>query len=270
MHVTAPLSRHYDASGVVAPEHRGAVAWSQFNEHYDRLQVQPWQRINDGGPRPWYLRWLRTLMARSIQRSGVLLDLDRKAAVLASLPLPRDPDVVFFGAEVGWEALIVQALFGAGGRVALVDCDPAAYRRFQDAPAEKRVRAPRGWPEKELILRRDRVEYLQQDFFEVTQPGAFDVGLEWGLLEHFPGDAKTALLGCLRQWLRPGGLEISAVPRDTWQVRTFYRVFADELNFGYRELLSPAELRAALQAGGFEVIAEATTSTSCVALSRAP
>ena len=60
------------------------------------------------------------------------------------------------------------------------------------------------------------------------------------------------------------------MPRDTWSVRTFYRVFADELNFGYRELMSQDELDRALVAGGFEVIARAATPTSCVALSRAP
>jgi len=269
MHVTAPLSRHYDATAVIAPERRGAVAWGLFNEHYERLQMAPWQRINEGVERPWYLRLLRAVMARSVQRSGVLLDLERKAEVLARLPIRKNPSVVFFGAEVGWEALLVQALFG-GDRVVLVDCDPAAHRRFLAAPAEKRVRAPRGWPEPELVLRRDKAEYVLGDFFDVTEHGAFDVGIEWGLLEHFPGDAKTAVLRSFREWLRPGGLEISAVPRDTFGVRTFYRVFADELNFGYRELMSPAELDAALVAGGFEVVARAQTSTSCVALSRAP
>lgn len=268
MHVTAPLSRHYDAAAVVAPERRGAVAWGLFNEHYERLQTAPWQRINDGVARPLWLRWLRAVMARSVQRSGVLLDLERKAEVLSRLPIPPNPDVVFFGAEVGWEALLVQALFGGGGRVVLVDCDPRAHERFLAAPAEKRVRAPRGWPEPELILRRDRAEYVLGDFFEVAEPGAFDVGIEWGLLEHFPGEAKTAVLRCFRDWLRPGGLEVSAVPRDTWSVRAFYRVFADELNFGYRELMSPDELDRALVAGGFEVIARAATPTSCVALSR--
>ena len=268
MHLTGPLSRYYDAAALVAPERRGAVAWGLFNTHYDRLQHAPWQRINDGVERPWYLRWLRTIMARSVQRSGVLLDLERKASLFRRMPLPANPDVVFFGAEVGWEALVIQALFGGGGRVVLVDCDPAAYARFQAAPTEKRVRAPRGFPQRELILRKERVEYLQQDFFDGDQRGEFDVGLDWGLLEHYAGDAKIAVLGRFRDWLRADGFQISAVPRDTWQVRMFYRVFADELNFGYRELLRPPELAAALAAGGFAVQHQQTTSTSCVALSR--
>lgn len=60
------------------------------------------------------------------------------------------------------------------------------------------------------------------------------------------------------------------MPRDALSTRTFYRVFSDELNFGYRELMSPAELSQALCAGGFEPLVQVATPTTCIALSRAP
>ncbi len=270
MHLAGPPSTHFEPSLVIAPERRGAVAWSQFNQHYERLQAGPWWRINEGTRYSWTRRLARLAMAWSMERSEALLDLGTKARVLRGFPLPRDPDVVFFGAEVGWEALLVQALFGDQGRVLLVDVDPAARRRFDNAPRELRVPAPRGWPERELVLRRDpkRIEYLEEDFFAVREKGAFDVGIDWGLVEHFEGERRRAVMRCFQEWLRPGGLQITAVPRDALSTRAFYRVFSDELNFGYRELMTPEELARALSAAGFESMVQVTTSTTCIALSR--
>lgn len=270
MHLTAPLSRYFDPATVVAPERRGAVSWSQFNQHYERLQHGPWSRINDETRYPWPRRLMRLAMAWSIQRSQALLDLRTKARVLRDFPLKRDPDIVFFGAEVGWEALLVQALFGNGGRVVLVDCDPAAYQRFLNAPPELRVPAPPGWPEPDLVLRRDpdRITYLREDFFDAREPGGFDVGIDWGLIEHFQGDRRQEAMRCFQRWLRPGGLQISAVPRDAFSTRLFYELFSDELNFGHRELMTAPELATALASGGFEPIRQLATPTTCIALSR--
>lgn len=272
MHVTRPLSRHFDDALIVAPERRGQVAWSQFNHHYERLIVTPWRRINDGTAHGPLRRALRLVMAWFIQRTDGIVDLRRKARALAALPIPRDPDIVFFGAEVGWEAHLVQALFGDRGRVVLVDSDPAAHERFQRAPTERRVRAPRGWPQRELVVRRDpaRVEYVQQDFFDWSEPGAFDLGIDWGLLEHYPGDAKLAVMQRFAASLRPGGLQLSAVPRNALPIRAFYRTFADELNFGYRELLTLRELTAELARGGFQPVRALATPSTCIALSRRP
>lgn len=268
MHVTRPLSRHFDESFVEAPDRRGEVAWSLFNRHYQRLQYEHWSRINRGTDHRLPRRLQRLAMAWFIQRTGAMLDLARKARVLSDFPLPRDPDIVFFGAEVGWEAALVQALFGAGGRVVLVDCDPAAHQRYLEAPRRMRVRLGA----RVLGLRRDpeRIEYVRSDFFDWCEPAAFDVGIDWGLIEHYPGARKRAVLERFAANLRPGGVEISAVPRDSASTRAFYRTFTDELNFGYRELLSPAEHAAILRDGGFEVLRQVATATTCVALARPP
>lgn len=271
MRLTEPLSRHFDEALVVEPERRGGVAWGQFNEHYHRLQLEPWSRINRDTDHPWHRRVRRLVMAWFVQRTGALLDLKRKARIISRFPLPRDPDIVFFGAEVGWEAVLVQALFGAGGRVVLVDCDPMAFRRYQEAPPELEVRAPPGFPTRTLTLRRDpaRIEYVQADFFDWCEPDAFDVGIDWGLLEHYPGPHKRAVMARFQRCLRAGGQQITAVPRDSLPTRSFYRTFSDELNFGYRELASMDEFAVMLEDGGFEVIERVATSTTCVALARA-
>ncbi len=277
MYLTREPSRHFDASQVIDPDHRGAVAWNQFNHHFAELITRDWRRINDGPvARPAWLRLLRRILAWGIHRRDAFLDLERKARVLWRFApaMPRDPRIVFFGAEAGWEALLVDALFATGqrsGRVVLIDVDPAAHQRFLAGPAETRVKAPRGFPGgTELVLVRDpaRVEYVQQDFFTLERPAGFDVGIDWGLLEHFPDPAKGRLLARLRQFLAPGGVQISSVPRDCLALKLFYRAFRDELNFGYRELLTPAEHAARLEAGGLQVLDQVTMPTNCVALTR--
>ncbi len=267
MRVTGPLSKDFDESLVIAPEHRGGVAWAQFNRSYERLQVESWTKINAGAARPWWRKLQRLSVAWFLQRREALLDLRGKAAMLSTFDLKKDPDIVFFGAEVGWEAAIVQALFGDQGRVVLVDCDPVAYERYKHAPQERRIKAPRGWPQSELLLRRDpaRIEYVRQDFFEWQEPGAFDVGIDWGLIEHFPGDSKTAVVQRMRRMLRADGRQVSAVPRDTLSIRLFYSAFCDELNFGYRELMSMNEFVTELEKGGLAVQQKIATATTCLA-----
>lgn len=272
MRVTGPQSRDFDAAGVVDPARRGGVAWDQFNRHYERLQVDSWRRINRRRRYGPARAVQRLVMAWFIQRSGAILDLDRKAEMLSRFPIPADPDVVFFGAEVGWEAALVQALFGDGGRVVLVDADDAAYERFRNAPRELEVRAPSNRGERRLRLVRDpeRIEYVRRDLFDWSEPAAFDVGIDWGLVEHFEGDRKRALLRRFQEFLRPGGLEITAVPRDSFWTRSFYDAFTDELNFGYRELMSPEEHVAVLRGAGWEIVQSTATATTSVALARKP
>jgi hypothetical protein len=270
MHVTKPLSRHFDPALVRSGDTRGEVAWSQFNEHYHRLQTAPLSELNRGRAYPWYQRAARLTMAWVTRKNDRLVDLAGKARWLWKMPVPRDPDIVFFGAEVGWEAALLQALFGDGGRVTLIDVDDEAYARFQSAPLERVVRAPRGFGARELVVRRrvDDVEYLREDLFALDGAADFDVGVDWGLLEHFEETRKLALMRAMQGFLRDGGLQISAVPRDSWVVRAFYWAFRDELNFGYRELLAPAELEALLARGGYESLMTLSSSTTVATCSR--
>ncbi len=256
MHLTSQPSERFDPKQVKDPERRGAVDWTAFNESFAGLQGLDWRRVNDGKRYPLRVRWLRLAAAFVTQKRKAILDLERKARAIHGFPIPRDPDIVFFGAEAGWEALIVQALFGAKGKVLLIDSDPVAYRRWLDAPDEARVRAPRGFPERELVLRRDRsrVEYLRADYFEVERPRAFDVGIDWGVIEHYDDERKLAVMKNFQRFLKDGGVEITSVPRDRLAVRLFYYAFRDELNFGYRELMKMRELRAHLVRAGYEVL----------------
>jgi len=252
---TGPPSRLFDATKIVDSEHRGEVAWSQFNENVERLLKSDWRTVNEGTSYPWWRQLLRLGLAYIQQQRGAILDFKGKAHILTRLDIPPNPDIVFFGAEVGWEAAIIQSLFGDEGKVLLIDNDPIAYQRYLNAPQRITVRTPRGWKTKELVLRRDpsRIEYLQVDFFEIHRPHKFDVGIDWGLIEHFKDSRKPAVLQIFKRFLKDDGLQISSCPRNTLAVRLFYRAFADELNFGYRELIKASQLKSHLEKAGFQV-----------------
>ena len=249
MKLTLPLSAEFDPSTIDAPERTGAVDWTRFNANFDRLVGQRWQEVNRGVRCSLPRRVLRLALAFAQQKRDAISDLGGKARILSALDIPRDPDIVYFGAEAGWEASLIQALFGNGGRVVLIDQDPGAYQRFLDAPKSARARAPKGWKDPWIEVERDpsKIEYLREDFFSCDTERKFDVGIDWGLIEHFDDEGKLALVRRIREFLRPGGLQICSCPRNRLSVRLFYRAFADELNVGYRELMTLDELVAHLE-----------------------
>ncbi len=172
-----------------------------------------------------------------------ILDFAGKAKFFRRLNIPKDPNIVYFGAEVGWEASLVQSLFGDGGRILLIDNDPHAYARFQNAPNVASYRSGPFGKTAEVRRNLERIEYAQKDFFEYSAEPIFDVGIDWGLLEHFSDENKKRVLERFRAFLKPGALQISSTPRDSALVRLFYYAFAEELNFGYRELMKLDELK---------------------------
>jgi 2-polyprenyl-3-methyl-5-hydroxy-6-metoxy-1,4-benzoquinol methylase len=96
----------------------------------------------------------------------------------------------------------------------------------------------------------DRWRYLRKNFFDVEPDGRFDVGIDWGLIEHFDDPGKRRLVTHFRQFLKSGGLQICSCPRDRLAVRLFYRAFAQELNVGYRELMTLGELVQRIERAG--------------------
>ena len=260
MWVTRPLARDFDPDRIKDPERSGAVDWALFNANFERFLNTPWWRVNQGYRGPAWLRPLRLGIACAQRQRDAIHDFAGKAAALARLRVPPDPSIVFFGAEAGWEAAILQALFGAGGEVVLIDEDPAAYDRFLRAPRSVRVRAPRGSGRQELLVKRDpdRWRYLWKNFFDVAPEGRFDVGIDWGLIEHFPDPGKAKLIAHFRKFLKPGALQICSCPRDRLAVRLFYRAFADELNAGYRELMTLTELVERIEGAGGVVESQLT------------
>ena len=270
MRRTLPLAREFNPRNVADPARNGAMDWTAFNERLDRLLASDWRRVNEGTSFGLSRRLLRLALACAQQKRNSILDFRGKIRAFSRMDIRPNPDIVFFGAEAGWEAAMIQALFGSGGKVLLIDRDLVAYERFRKAPAMVRVRAPRGWKDPWIVLRRDlsRIEYLRQDFFAVERPAGFDVGIDWGLIEHYEDAAKPTVLDLFRGFLKPGGLQISSCPRDCLAVRLFYRAFSDELNWGYRELMTLDELSAHLTRAGYRIEASFTLTAHNVVACR--
>lgn len=180
MHVTEPVSRYFDPTGIVSPQTCGEVSWTDFNRSFHRLQHLKWWKVNrDTEEKNPAWRLTRLLLSFYIHLVDGYNGRHQKIEGFKKmrLKLPANPSIVFFGAEAGWEALILQQLLGDQGRVMLIDNDEGAYERFCEAnhPASFR----------------DRVRYRREDLFDVTSDASFDIGIDWGLLEHFPGILQT-------------------------------------------------------------------------------
>jgi hypothetical protein len=270
MRQTLPLARGFDPKNVTDPARNGAVDWTRFNEHFDRLLRADWRQVNAGTSFGVPRRLLRLALAYAQQKRNSILDFRGKIRAFSQLPIPPNPDIVFFGAEAGWEAAMLRALFGSGGKVLLIDKDPIAYERFLNAPTVVRVPAPRGWKDPWILVNRDalQTEYLQHDFFDLERPSEFDVGIDWGLIEHYGDEDKPAVLDRFKSFLKPGGLEISSCPRNSLTVRLFYRAFSDELNWGYRELMNLDELSAHLTRAGYRIESAFTLGAHNIVASR--
>lgn len=272
MHVVEPHSRNFDPSRVVSPESHGAVAWSDFNRSFHRLQQTDWRQINADTEKSIFWRALRRAIACYAQHTGAYLDLKGKANFFARFQhhLPRNPNIVFFGAEAGWEALLLQAFLGDNGRVMLIDDDSEAYERYLDASDEMEVAVPSSSQSKQLRLKRDRkrIEYRREDLFTIPAHGDFDIAIDWGLIEHFPGTGKSELIRQMQRFVRPGGWHISAVPRDAWLNRIFYRAFSDELNFGYRELMTRREFESLWEGTGLRIVESVSVLDSVAILAQ--
>lgn len=174
---------------------------------------------------------VRTLLAED--SAAFALSLARLLRALLSDTRLVEPRILELGAATGY--LSRSLLHRYGGRATLVDNSPGSYAAFQAI-------------EDPIV---DRIDYVRGDLFEVELPRAFDVTCSFGLIEHFRD--KRDVLAAHRRPLVDGGCSLVIVPADSALTRVFYEVHPEQ-NLGYRELLTPAELRSTLDAAGFEVL----------------
>ncbi len=80
----------------------------------------------------------------------------------------------------------------------------------------------------------------------------FDLVYSVGLIEHFPD--KTDIVEAHVSLAKPGGLVLFHVPIDSEDNRRLTSLAAEWENFGYRELLTPEELKAVCHHPGLSVL----------------
>ena len=180
-----------------------------------------------------------------------------KRALFEGLDTPK-PRVLFLGAADGYEALQLLSMY-PGGSAVLVDYDdfcrtdrygkfPEAYPFLGEDPATGGYRV---YHKEDL---ESRVEFVVDDIRNLDYGREFDLMLSVGLVEHFPDELKPEAFEWHRRFLKPGGYAILTTPRNQLRSKLFYRVMADIMNYGYRELMDARQLGLYAYENGFDVL----------------
>jgi hypothetical protein len=168
----------------------------------------------------------------------------------------RQPKILFLGAADGYEAMQLYAMY-PGGLAVLVDYDdyckthrfgefPESYPFLGVSPASG---SPRVWYRDQMSI-----EFLVEDIRSLSFGREFDIVMSIGLIEHFPDQYKPEAFEMHRRFLKPGGYAIMTTPRLQLRSRLFYTVFADVMNFAYRELMDVTHLGLYAYENGFEIL----------------
>lgn len=178
-----------------------------------------------------------------------------KRALFEGLDVKK-PEVLFLGAADGYEAMQLMAMY-PGGHAVLVDYDdycrthrfgefPEAYPFLGENPATGGAKV---WYRDEM-----NIDFEVVDIRDLKYGKEFDIVVSIGLLEHFPDQYKPLALDMHRRFLKPGGYAIMTTPRLQLSSRLFYTLFADLMNFSYRELMDVTHLGLYAHENGFEIL----------------
>ena len=144
-------------------------------------------------------------------------------ALLKQTPIPSNPSILELGAATGF--LTRWLLDKYDGKGLLVDNNESAKQQFINLKANDHY----------------EIDYLQKDFFNLDLNSKFDIVGSFGLIEHFAD--KADVMQTHAKFVKPGGYLIILAPLDTRLSRVYWEVH-QELNLGYRELLSEKAFKA--------------------------
>jgi SAM-dependent methyltransferase len=178
-----------------------------------------------------------------------------KRALFEGLDLHK-PEILFLGAADGYEAMQLMAMY-PGGHAVLVDYDDyCRTHRFGEFPesypflgTNPLTGSPKVWYRDEMDI-----DFEVIDIRDLKYGREFDVVMSIGLIEHFPDEYKPLAFDMHRRFLKPGGIAIMTTPRLQLQSKLFYTLFADIMNFAYRELMDVTHLGLYAYQNGFEIL----------------
>jgi Methyltransferase domain len=196
-----------------------------------------------------------TLWNRVHRIEDAVWDPRGKRALFEGLDLHK-PEVLFLGAADGYEAMQFLAMYPDGHAV-LVDYDEyCSTHRFGQFPPsypflgiDPASGAPKVWYKDEM-----NIDFDVADIRDLSYGKQFDVVMSIGLLEHFPDEYKPLAIEMHRRFLKPGGYIIMTTPRLQMQSKLFYTVFADTMNFAYRELMDVKHLGLYAYENGLDIL----------------
>jgi hypothetical protein len=245
--------------------------WQRFNRSFHRFFVadlpEEQRRVRDelaGALARLDVQGARETIAELVQLAvwnrvhrveDAVWDPRGKRALFGGLDVRR-PRILFLGAADGYEAMQLAAMY-PGGDVVLVDYDdfcrtdrfgrfPERYPFLGTDPATGHARV---WYREEMPI-----SFEVADIRDLRYGREFDLVVSVGLIEHFPDAHKPEAFEFHRRFLRPGGYAIITTPRDQLRGRAFYTIMADQMNYGYRELMDIRQLGLYAYENGFEIL----------------
>ncbi len=178
-----------------------------------------------------------------------------KRALFEGLDVKK-PEILFLGAADGYEAMQLMAMY-PGGHAVLVDYDDyCRTNRFGEFPASYPFLGTNPASGAAKVWYRDQmdIDFEVCDIRDLKYGKEFDLVVSIGLLEHFPDQYKPLALDMHRRFLKPGGYAIITTPRLQLQSKLFYTLFADIMNFAYRELMDVKHLGLYAYENGFDIL----------------
>lgn len=161
----------------------------------------------------------------------IFTKLMRKA--LEGSRLTNDISILELGAGSGYTTSWLLNFYGGNG--VLVDNNETSYQYFLK--------------QKQSVF--PNIEYLKEDIFKLQLESTFDIVCSFGLIEHF--ENKKEIIYAHKKYLKQDGYLILLVPTDTILSRIYWD-YNTELDLGYRELVTEAEFRSALEKENIKVI----------------
>ena len=224
MFLTSPQSSHFDATRfATAAPNANHFDWELYYRYKDERDGYWIEQL--GGDTEFH----REARAHVLAFDGSIA---RTRALLGGVPRPHILDI-----GLSSEKLDGTLLDELDARLTVVDVEAAAedYLGMMDADSR--------------FVISDVISLAQQ----AEHAGQYDLVYSVGLIEHFP--AKDAIMGAHCQLAAIGGLVLIYAPIDTPLNRRLTSMIPELENFGYRELLSPAELAEAVSCPDLEIVA---------------
>jgi len=227
MYLTGPQSKHYrEQEFEGAPATANHFDWELFYRYKDAREQFWIRRIGEDA-------LFRSLVERHF--SDFKDSIDRTVDLVAPVNAPSVLDVGLSSEQLD-KALIDRA----GADLTILDVQAEAEGTYRTLFAD------RG-----RFVLGDVVSYAAS----TSRREQYDLVYSAGLIEHFPD--KSDILDAHVRLVRPGGIVLIYVPIDSEENRRITALAAEWENFGYRELMTPAELSDVCRVPELEIVASA-------------
>lgn len=242
------FNRSFQSLFDTTPSEARKDALSKIAKNASHLDMhEAWEALEEAA------QWMFWNKAHRVQ--DAIWDPRGKRALFQGLDVKK-PEILFLGAADGYEAMQLMAMY-PGGHAVLVDYDEyCATNRFGEFPEAYPflgVDASSGQPK---VWYRDQmnIDYEVIDIKDLKYGREFDIVVSIGLIEHFPDEYKPLAFEMHRKFLKPGGHVIITTPRVQLQSKLFYTLFADIMNFAYRELMDVTHMGLYTYENGFDIL----------------